>query len=100
MWNDPKWCDQEDAARLYNRKGTVRDSIVETWWFGFWQLRDWWILPRVIKEVIVNLHKTENNQQLVAYVTGERIDDLSQQKGQMSTLVIGHQRNSSIVWWE
>ncbi len=32
-----------------------------------------------IKEVIVNLHKTENNQQLVAYVTGERIDDLSQQ---------------------
>ena len=32
-----------------------------------------------IKEVIVNLHKTENNQQLVAYVTGELIDDLSQQ---------------------
>ena len=31
-----------------------------------------------IKEVIVNLHKTENNQQLVAYVTGEPIDDLSQ----------------------
>jgi amino acid adenylation domain-containing protein len=33
----------------------------------------------VVKEVIVNLHKTENNQQLVAYVTGEPIDDLSQQ---------------------
>lgn len=32
-----------------------------------------------VKEVIVNLHKTENNQQLVAYVTGELIDDLSQQ---------------------
>ena len=32
-----------------------------------------------IKEVIVNLHKTENNQQLVAYVIGELIDDLSQQ---------------------
>jgi amino acid adenylation domain-containing protein len=31
-----------------------------------------------VKEVIVNLHKTENNQQLVAYVTGELIDDLSQ----------------------
>ncbi|WP_027255442.1 non-ribosomal peptide synthetase [Planktothrix agardhii] len=33
----------------------------------------------VVKEVIVNLHKTENNQQLVAYVTGEPIDDLFQQ---------------------
>ncbi len=32
-----------------------------------------------VKEAIVNLHKTENNQQLVAYVTGEQIDDLPQQ---------------------
>ncbi|MCZ8125782.1 MAG: amino acid adenylation domain-containing protein [Microcystis sp. LE19-114.1B] len=32
-----------------------------------------------IKEVIVNLHKTENNQQLVVYITGELIDNLSQQ---------------------
>ncbi|NCR39475.1 MAG: amino acid adenylation domain-containing protein [Microcystis aeruginosa W13-11] len=33
----------------------------------------------VVKEAIVNLHKTENNQQLVAYITGEQIDDLPQQ---------------------
>ena len=32
-----------------------------------------------VKEAIVNLHKTENNQQLVAYVTGEQVDDLPQQ---------------------
>jgi len=33
----------------------------------------------IVKQAVVNLYETENNQQLVAYVTGELIDDLSQQ---------------------
>jgi amino acid adenylation domain-containing protein len=52
----------------------------------------------VVKEVIVNLHKTENNQQLVAYVTGEPIDDLSQQlKQHLKTYLPDYMIPSQII---
>ncbi|MCF3572346.1 amino acid adenylation domain-containing protein [Planktothrix agardhii 1806] len=51
-----------------------------------------------VKEAIVNLHKTENNQQLVAYVTGELIDDLSQQlKQHLKTYLPDYMIPSQII---
>ncbi|MBE8994142.1 non-ribosomal peptide synthetase [Microcystis aeruginosa] len=51
-----------------------------------------------VKEAIVNLHKTENNQQLVAYVTNKLIGDFSQQlKQHLKTYLPDYMIPSQII---